>query len=365
MTEEEIENEKMNIFEALLEMWDSEKIIEFFRKEYQRGFDAGVASASTNKEELERAYQRGRESLLDDVRSMFPRKSIASEHKQPIAESIVEVPSEPETDPPRRAGAGFPEGTKVTDDKGFSGTVDAEGIIRIDSPVKSEERTGEAPKAEKPAPNVGGRPPKAHRPSSVPTNIIMARTALKELGPSAAPQIREYVRKKWWADVPKEWVSVLWGFAEDGRLVREGINFALPAMPESVPVAKPDPQAVIDREIAKRDAIAVRPAIPPSRREVVTPGAKLGPPARKEGVHFKHGDKIVTLHQREVDIALRLRAAMGSGHLDAKFLANSIGIKSDAEPVMREFVSVLNPKLEAVGLKVTFYKGFGFAMAEI
>jgi hypothetical protein len=364
VTEKTEDDIKQELFEKLLEIWQPDVLLDFVRGEYKRGFEAGTAAAKS-QEDLDRAYHRGRQSVLDDVRKMFPQHvSVPGYRKEPLAKSIVEVPSEPETDPPK---AKLPEGTNVTDSvTGYNGTVDSQGIIRTDSPAKSEERTSEAPRADKPAPNVGGRPPKAHRPSSVPTNIIMARSALKELGRSAAPQIREYVRKKWWADVPKEWVSVLWGFAEDGRLVRDGINFALPAVPSvPAPVQKPDPQEVIDRAVAKRDAVAVKPAIPLARREVVTPGAKLGPPARGEGVAFQHGDKSVVLHQRERDIAIRLRTAMGVGHLDAKFLAGLIGIKSDAEATMRDFVAIMNPKLEAVGLKVTFYKGFGFAMAEI
>jgi hypothetical protein len=56
---------------------------------------------------------------------------------------------------------------------------------------------------------------------------------------------------------------------------------------------------------------------------------------------------------------------MGKGHLDAKLLANSIGIKSEAESVMRDMVSILNPKIAEVGLRVDYFKGFGFIMKEV
>jgi hypothetical protein len=325
------ETEQQLLFEVLLEMWDSQKLVEYFRKEYKRGFDAGVVSSSSSKDELERSYQSGRQSVLDDVRKMFPQHVAAvGDLKQPLAKSIVEVPSEPETDPPK--------------------------YQQLNS--HASKGVGRGPK-----------PTNIDRPEGIPSNYEMCRMVLIDAGiPLTATEIRDRVAKRWWPSVPGDWKSSQFGFLGSGKLLKNADGkFILPeVVPEKrVTPEKPNPHEVINREVARRDSIAVKPAIPPARREVVTPGAKLGPPARGEGVAFQHGDKTVVLHQRERDIAVRLRTAMGVGHLDAKFLAGLIGIKSDAEATMRDFVAIMNPKLEAIGLKVIFYKGFGFAMAEI
>lgn len=325
------------LFEAIVECFDYGQLLEHFRAEYQRGFKAGAATGAS-KEQMAAEYERGqndyRDNLLKELDAKYRPKvpDVAKPAEptvkptKPIATSIVEVPKEK----PSQETAKAPDGAKVPP---------------VAEKPASEPASGEKTPSEPDPPRVslGGRPPKAPRPNGIPTNFEMSRVALQELGKASAPQIRDFVRRKWWPSVPSEWTSVLWGFAEDGRLVRDGINFVLAA-------SKPDPQKIIDRAVQKRteprapSVPAVRDSIVVAapRREIVTPGAKLGPPARGEGAHFKHGDKIVVMHPREVDISLRLRAAMNSGHLDAKFLANSIGIKSDAEATMRDFVTVLN-----------------------
>lgn len=324
------ETEQQLLFEVLLEMWDNQKLIEYFRKEYKRGFDAGVVSSSSNKDELERSYQSGRQSVLDDVRKMFPQHVDSVDRKEPLAKSIVKVPSEPETDPP-----------------------------------KSQQVNSHASKGV----GRGPKPTNIDRPEGIPSNYEMCRMVLIDAGiPLTATEIRDRVAKRWWPDVPGDWKSSPFGFLGSGKLLKnaEG-KFVLPeAVPAKRVIAeKPDPQEVINREVARRDSIAVKPPIPAARREVVTPGAKLGLPARGEGAIFRHGDKTVVLHQRERDIALRLRTAMGVGHLDAKFLAGLIGIRSDHEATLRDFVSIMNPKLAEVGLEIAFYKGFGFSMKEV
>lgn len=333
------ETEQQLLFEVLLEMWDSQKLIEYFRKEYKRGFDAGVVSSSSNKDELERSYQSGRQSVLDDVRKMFPQHvPAAGDLKQPLAKSIVEVPSEPETDPPK---------SQVANSHASKGV-------------------GRGPK-----------PTNIDRPEGIPSNYEMCRMVLIDAGiPLTATEIRDRVAKRWWPNVPSDWKSSPFGFLGSGKLKKnaEG-KFILPAtVVKPVSPEKQNPQAVINREVERRGVLPVQsvsapmPAVRPTegpRREIVTPGAKLGPSAQGSGSTFAHGGKSVLLHERELTIAQKLRAARGAGHLDAKFLAMSIGIRSDAEPVMREFISILNPKLAAVGLVIEFFKGYGFIMKEV
>lgn len=337
MTEKTEDDIKQELFEKLLEIWQPDALLEFVRGEYKRGFDAGVASREISKEDLAREYHRGRQSVLDDVRKMFPQHAAQADLKEPIAKSIVEVPSEPETDPPR--GAGFPEGTKVTDDKGFNGTVDAEGIIRKDVIAQPKKHTREAPSG----PGRGPKITNPNRPEGIPSNFEMCRLVLIDAGvPLTATEIRDRVAKRWWPDVPGDWKVSPFGFLGSGKLSKNSDGkFILPiVVPEKrVIPAKPDPQAVINREVEKR--------------------ASAGNSA------FLHGGKSVLLRSNEFVVACKLRSARGAGHLDAKFLASLVGIRAEAEPMMRDLVTTMNPKLATVGLTVDFYKGFGFMMKDV
>lgn len=329
MTEKTEDDIKQELFEKLLEIWQPNVLLDFVRSEYKRGFEAGTAAAKS-QEDLDRAYHRGRESVLEDVRKLFPSTARVVEGKSPFAKSIVEVPSEPETDPPKVA----------------TNSHASKGVGR------------------------GPKPTNIDRPEGIPSNYEMCRLVLIDAGiPLTATEIRDRVAKRWWPNVPGDWKSSPFGFLGSGKLLKnaEG-KFILPeAVPANRVIAKkPDPQEVINREVERRAASsAPKISVPAVRREVVTPGAKLGAPARGTGVTFEHKGKSVVLHERERTIATKLRVAMGVGHIDAKFLAGQIGIRSDAEPVMREFTSVMNGKLEAIGLRIDWHKGFGFSMLEI
>lgn len=294
------------IFDLIMDAWDVNRVLTAFEAHYQRGIDAGKALAGDNAEQLKAEFERGRESYRDELfeklggRLVGGADRLIAEGRKPIAHSIEEKPA----------------------------------------PIKSVAIA--KPPAEK---NLGGKPNKSERPENLPRNIGMALEAIKELGGKAsAPQILGYIRQKWWAGFPSSWTAVLYDLVKNGTLARDGINFIAP--------------------VAEKVVAPTVPAVQEHKPRVPEPGNKLGPPARAEGVMFRHGGETVTLHAREAAVTEKLYAARGKGHVDARFLAGLIGIKSEADLTMQEFVKVLNPKIAPLGLTVEFFKGFGFLMKD-
>jgi hypothetical protein len=158
-------------------------------------------------------------------------------------------------------------------------------------------------------------------------------------GKGSAPQIREFVRKRFWPGLSEHWTAVLWEFAKDGRLGRDGINFTL----------------------AKAEAVetAVRKPAPPPRTMEARGEVALG--------EFEYGDKIVLLNAVQYRVAVKLKAAIGKGFLDFKFLSQAglLKIAPDAEPWCRDMVLDLNPLLARVGLTVKYTPKFGCEMREV
>lgn len=295
--------------------------------------------------------------------------TLALDAPKQIANSIEDVadtdttPAEPEPDPP-------------TDQTFIALESAAEGdLVRV--------RPSDAPEPAKPTteprkPNIRGDN-SMPRPEGIPTTFVMVATILKQTPGLTSREVVAHIREHWWPGL--EFARVGPEFStwirkgrldrnDDGKLTVTSLGCRL-AFSDFV-VSEPEQPHVLPKEPCHAPMPAVRPTAgprPPDRpskpRDVVTPGAKPGPPARQEGVKFQHGDHVAILHMREATIALQLRAAMGKGHLDAKLLANSIGIKSDAEITVRDLVDILNPKIAPLGLTIDFYKGFGFVMKEV
>jgi hypothetical protein len=366
-TEKDLEDDAT--MEKICESIDWNGFIKLLNAEFKRGFDYGFQAGKSNHAVASQAeYQRGYDAARADIfkaaetmrAQMFPAKKPITSDIQEVKTDKAKVPAEPEPDPPKSA---FEPGTVITDDNGYKGRVDEEGVIRSESTTEPEKLTGEAPKAKEQV-SLGGRPrANDDRPIHCPTNLEMAVLALKELKePSSAPAILMFVRNRWWGECPDAWKSNLIEFAKRGKLRKDGLNYLLPLTAQEKIDAS---RKVLPTEPVRIPMPAVRPTEGP-RREVVTPGAKLGPPARgNNSSAFQHGDKSVLLHTREFLIAQRLRAAMGKGHLDAKFLGDAVGIRLDAEATLRDLVSIMNPKIAELGLSIEFFKNFGFIMKEV
>lgn len=203
------------------------------------------------------------------------------------------------------------------------------------------------PKAPK---NVGAAPSKAGRPADLPANLQMAIEAINSLGGKAsAPQIREWLRVKYWPGMPLTWTSVLWTFAADGKLARDGINFILPEHAHPPAIAKP---------------AAPAPKPPPPKPAAPPPRA-----AKPDvGVGFNHnGRSTVLASAREYVLAGKLRAAMGKGHVSEAFLSQSIlGMNTEnGRDRIKAMALGMNDPLAEVGLIVEHYPGFGLVMKEL
>lgn len=347
------DEEKWTLFETLLEMWDSDKLIDLMRSEYQRGYDQGQSDYRDELlKGLDAVHARIANGLVPKTADKVDLDKYADQmithdqnHKPQIAKSIEEVkpPAEPEPDPP----IDIKIGDKVTYSDDSEATIVSQIIGGQEDTAKPKKPASDVPKATN---NPNGRPASS-RPAGIPSNFEMAKEAIEKLGGRAsAPQIKQYVENKWWPNPPKYWTSTLHDMAGVGKLSRDGINFILPKKPQQA-VAPPAPKPFVQ----------IKP-------QVLTPPpiAKLGPPSRTPGIEFKFGDKVVILHEREHKIARRLRAAMGAGHLDSKFLADAAGYHAgDKESWLKDMVSIMAPKLATVGLEVEFFKGFGFIMKEL
>ena len=211
--------------------------------------------------------------------------------------------------------------------------------------------------------NAGGAPSKSNRPADMPTNLAAAVEAIQALGNrAAAPQIRDWIKSKYWPEIPMHWTSVLWGFANEGKLARDGINFILPredAAPKpakSTPV-DPDKQGFPP----KRE---VTPAVPAVRKPTL-PAPKTAAPL--QAFTFKHGDKSAMLSTtQQLLVANRLFQVKGQ-HVAEAFLAEK-AFGSNTERYREQVKALalgLNGPLFNVGLKVTYYPGHGLMMREI
>ena len=283
----------------------------------------------------------------------------------PTAEEVaasIAVPSSAEPtdkamarDEDAGSGSGDASTTEAADEAGmgseWSSSAEAN---QVETDEASNEKTPWEPDPPKlpPLKNVGGAPSKAGRPDSMPPNLWCAIEAIKALGGRAsAPQIRNYVRDKYWPKLPDHWSSTLWGFVTDGKLDRDGINFVVPG-------TAPAPARAI---------VTAAPKVVPST-PVRAPMPPVQPPAPTlRAFTFKHGDRSVMLASaQQLSIASRLQQALGQ-HIAEAFLAEKVlGANTERH---RELVKAqalgLNGPLFDVGLKVTHYPGFGLIMKEV
>lgn len=340
--------------EISMEWFDITPIAQTLADQYHRGFKAGVESAIPSKELLEREYQRGRDDYRDDL-----LKRMDAARGAPPAKSIEELPLK---------SAAAPQGAQ---EPASEGKVPTEPEKRPSPPPP--------PRVRPPRENIRGDTTAAPRPNGIPTTFEMLAQVIDK-APITAQEAVDHMRNRWWPRLEFKRISPeISTWVRIGRILRDadgrltlspdGRKLAFPAgfnpdgrekAPEPLktePIPEPPPKAPEQRVLPQTPVYAPMPPVQPT----------LGPrpTAHAGGSAFIHGGKTVLLDSRQLIVAQKLRAARGAGHLDAKFLAGQIGIKSDAEAVMREFVTDMNPRLATVGLVVEFFKGFGFIMKDL
>ncbi len=211
----------------------------------------------------------------------------------------------------------------------------------------------------KPVATVEKEMPKSSRPLGLPTNGEMATEAIVALGGKAsAPQIRSWLRKKYWESMPDHWTACLYSLG----LARDGINFTL-----SKSAAQKADAAAVD--VLKTKPGVVKALVERESVRAPAPGKKLGPPAKGPyTATFTHGDRECVLQSsREYVLAGKLLKAMGKGHISEGFLADAV-MSSNTEhnrDLVRGLCLGMNDALASVGLKVEFYAGFGLMMKEV
>lgn len=220
-----------------------------------------------------------------------------------------------------------------------SGNVAAETTEAPAKPGVGSERSSSA-EADPPRKNVGGAPSKSGRPLDMPSNLVVVRAALRELGGrAAAAQIRTWARNKYWPEMPDHWASVLYQFVTSGDLERAGMDFKLP-----------EPKQEVVKHVPKMPTVA-----PP----------KPAPALR--AFTFKHGDKSVMFATaQQLALAHRLQQANGQ-HVGEAFLAEKIlgaNTERHRDTIKMQALGLNGPLFE-LGLKVTHYPGFGLSMKEV
>jgi len=242
---------------------------------------------------------------------------------------------------------------------GGSGNGAAETTEAPAKPAVGSERSSSTETT--PRKNVGGAPSKAGRPPDIPANLAMAVECIAKKGPSSAPQIREWARKKYWPGMPESWTAVLYDFVKTGKLARSGLNFVLPREKAPMPpVATPiDP--------SKQGFPPKREVTVPAVRKPRLPAENPVLAARLQAFTFKHGDKSAMLSTtQQLLVANRLLQVKGQ-HVGEAFLAEK-AYGSNTERYREQVKALalgLNGPLFDLGLKVTYYPGHGLMMREI
>lgn len=292
------------ITDLLIEAFDLGKLMEEYEAHYQRGFEAGKASIGT--EQLKAEFERGRESYRDELLASLDAKY------KPAA------------------------------------------IIPPAAPKAPIANSIEAAKPARP------KPTDIDRPEDIPSNFEMCRLALLDAGrPLSTVEIRDIVAKRWWPNVPGDWKSSPYGFLGSGKLRKnaEG-KFLLPEQAKpATTAAKPEPQEIINREVAKRVES------PKPRNVAPAPVA----PRPQAVIPFEHkGRSAMLATSREYSMASRLKKAMGAGHVAEGFLAqNVIGSNTEhTRMLVKDLCLGMNPALLSIGLKIEHYPGFGLLMKD-
>ena len=381
------DEEKWTIFETLLDMWDSDKLIEYVQSEYMRGHEDGYLTG----------YEAARADILADLETVAKRTKVLMPpaDRKPLAITSMEpvTADKPELD--RFAAEPITHGQDHKPLKpvvaGRSET-DQSAETTVAGAREAPEATQPAPEPEKrttAAPNPGKRPSRdirghtgTDRPKGLPTTFEMIGAVLDESPGLTAIQVGDKIRDRWWPGMDFKRIGPEFStWITKGRLIRDpegkltlsesGRKIAFPA------AVSPQKQDEPAEAITARESVPQRSHAPlagqpqPMRREVVTPGAKLGPPARKQNeAEFEYLGRKVLLRSREYMIAVKLRAAIGKGHLSPQFLAETaLGADKrnaiDNKSLLSELCDGMNERLATVGLNISYYEGFGFVMKEI
>ena len=324
MSETEEEKRSWEILEIILDSWNSQKVTDAFEAHYQSGYKSGYEKGQDDyRDALLKGIDAARARVVE---GFVPSSQLNAEPKPLIAKSITEIPNAE----PDRAASG--------------------------EPAKAASPEAAAP----PKKDVGGCPPTNTRQKDLPANFELACEAIEALGGRAsAPQIRDYIRRHRWSGLSDHWTAVLYDLVHAGKLSRDGLNFVTSSKISTNAEARKAADTIV-AEVERQNKPVASPKPSPSASD----GSKF-----QNGVYvekFEFNGSAVMLHPKEYMLAVKLRAAMGKGHLPAQFLISALGYKQiDGEAALRDLAAIMNPKIKSLGVMISFYRGFGFLMTEI
>lgn len=299
------DDRQMRLLEVLCEMWDSQRLLELFEAEYQRGRDD---------------YRDDLFKHLDRPASDFVQKCL----------------------PPPKKGIETAE-IKKTEVEVSALEMVVEELVEVVA-GKTEPEKEVKPAREKISPREGCPP----RPNNIPTTFSMMQTLLHETERLRADDLVALIEKRWWPGLTRNFLKPeISTLITKGRLDRDLDGFlSLTAKGKAV-------NSVDLREIGK------------GKQPPQVPLAPIAP--RINSIKFKSEQGEVDLPVKEYQLVSRLYACKGS-HVAASFLAEKIlgtGHRRDAESTLRDLASICNPKIASLGIGVSFYNGFGFIMKDL
>lgn len=299
------DDRQMRLLETLCEMWDSQKLLELFEAEYQRGRDD---------------YRDDLFKHLDRPTSDFVQKRLSPPNQNTATTELQKAEIEVS-----------------------ALEVVVEEIVEVANRKTKPEKEVK-PEKEKISPREGCPP----RPNNIPTTFSMMQTLLHETERLRADDLVAQIEKRWWPGLTRNFLKPeISTMITQGRLDRDLDGFlSLTAKGKAI-------NSVDLREIGKGKQ---------------PPQVPLGPIApRINSIKFKSEKGEVDLPVKEYQLVSRLYACKGS-HVAASFLAEKIlgtGHRRDAESTLRDLASICNPKIASLGIGVSFYNGFGFIMKDL
>lgn len=395
------ENLKQEIFEELLSMWDSERLINFFHSEYRRGYRQG---RNDYRDELLAKIGVG----TDAAEVIEKRKPEPASCSFPVCSGTDQCADAGEClgllfmdPPPKTSDSKTLKLSTLTDEIKIGDKIEASGhpadgatiIDKLSSvDIKDEElsdlpdelasqlsKSAQQRRTEISAAttkNAGGRPSNDARPPNAPTNLAMVVEAIGKLGGKASgQQIRDYVRKTWWPTARQDWTNRLYDFVKDGKLARDGINFVMPIPVELPSVLPKEPSAVPMPPV--QPTAGPRPdPVPPPPPKYIQPPAQTTAMARRAPYNdctrepgdekFEWLGKSAMLKPREYMFCKKLVAVKGH-HIGEQFLAESMGLRrtEDRLATLRNLITSCNPKIAPLGIEVAYFQGFGFIVRDL
>lgn len=240
----------------------------------------------------------------------------------------------------------------------------SEPVPPIETAVEKIVDTGVAPKRERESSRQTGSG--TERPSDIPTTFAMFRAVLEDKPGLTADDLMAQIEARYWPGLNRNFLKPEVSTAvsqgkllrdEDGRLRVSEKGAVVTSVDLRKNKSQP-PQRMAKTEQAKPPVPA--PSKPQQHHRVVVPNV----------TDFEHDGRVAMLDPKEYRVAVKMRAAIGRGFLDFKFLAqaalmNEYNAKIDPQGFLVNLMATLNPKLAPLGLVAEKVPHMGYVLKAI